>query len=69
MIQIERRALLGAGLALAAPGLARAQTVQRNARIVIGFPAGGSSDIVARLYAERLRGVRCRQSGGFARGG
>ena len=57
MIQIERRALLGAGLALAAPGLARAQTVQRNARIVIGFPAGGSSDIVARLYAERLRGV------------
>ena len=56
---IKRRAALGMGAAalagLAAP--ARAQTVQRNARIVIGFPAGGSSDVVARLYAERLRGI------------
>jgi tripartite-type tricarboxylate transporter receptor subunit TctC len=54
---IARRTLLGAGLLapLAAPALA--QTVARNARIVIGFPAGGSSDIVARLYAERLRGL------------
>ena len=57
MLSTPRSALLGAGLALAAPGLARAQVVQRNARIVIGFPAGGSSDIVARLYAERLRGI------------
>jgi tripartite-type tricarboxylate transporter receptor subunit TctC len=61
MIPLHRRALLGAGLALATPAVARAQgaapTVARNARIVIGFPAGGSSDIVARIYAERLRGV------------
>jgi tripartite-type tricarboxylate transporter receptor subunit TctC len=54
-----RRAALALGaaaLALPAPAV-RAQTVGRTARIVIGFPAGGSSDIVARLYAERLRGL------------
>jgi tripartite-type tricarboxylate transporter receptor subunit TctC len=55
MRPITRRAALGAALALPAAGAA-AQTVPRNARIVIGFPAGGSSDLVARLYAERLRG-------------
>ena len=59
MIAIHRRAALGlaaaASAGLAAP--ARALTVQRNARVVIGFPAGGSSDVVARLYAERLRGI------------
>ncbi len=53
---LNRRTILAASLALpATPALA--QVVGRNARIVIGFPAGGSSDIVARLYAERLRGV------------
>jgi tripartite-type tricarboxylate transporter receptor subunit TctC len=55
-MHLHRRALLGATLAgLAAPALG--QTLNRNARVVIGFPAGGSSDIVARLYAERLRGI------------
>lgn len=56
---IGRRAAFGlAAAALALPALpARAQIVSRNARVVIGFPAGGSSDIVARLYAERLRGI------------
>ncbi|WP_431305747.1 tripartite tricarboxylate transporter substrate-binding protein [Sediminicoccus sp. BL-A-41-H5] len=55
---MHRRALLGAALATPALALpAAAQTVARNARIIIGFPAGGSSDIVARLYADRLRGV------------
>jgi tripartite-type tricarboxylate transporter receptor subunit TctC len=55
-LAITRRATLGAVLALPALG-ARAQTVPRNARLIVGFPAGGSSDLVARLYAERLRGV------------
>ena len=58
MNPLHRRALLGAALATPALALpAAAQTVARNARIVIGFPAGGSSDIVARLYADRLRGI------------
>lgn len=57
MTPIDRRALLGGGLGLLAAGKASAQVVPRNARVVIGFPAGGSSDIVARLYAEKLRGV------------
>lgn len=57
-ILIGRRAAFGLGTALALPAVvARAQTVPRNARIIIGFPAGGSSDIVARLYADKLRGV------------
>lgn len=58
MAAMDRRTLLGGAIlaaGLAAP--ARAQTVGRNGRVVIGFPAGGSSDVVARLYAERLRGV------------
>ena len=53
---ITRRAALALAGATAAAGVARAQTVNRTARIVIGFPPGGSSDVVARLYAEKLRG-------------
>jgi tripartite-type tricarboxylate transporter receptor subunit TctC len=51
-----RRALLAVPAALVLPRPGGAQPVQRPARIIVGFPAGGSSDIVARLYAERLRG-------------
>src|SRR3712207_1134277 len=36
-------------------------TLDRLARIVIGFPPGGSSDTVARIYAERLRGAYAPQ--------
>ena len=54
MTRLTRRAAL-IGI-LAAPTLSRAQTVARPARIIVGFPAGGSSDVIARLYAERLRG-------------
>jgi tripartite-type tricarboxylate transporter receptor subunit TctC len=58
-LSLSRRAL-GASL-LAAPAAAQAQaptpTVPRLARLLAGFPAGGSVDITARVYAERLRGA------------
>jgi tripartite-type tricarboxylate transporter receptor subunit TctC len=55
MQNIQRRgALTLAAAALLAPR-AQAQTVTRNARMLVGFAAGGPTDLVARLYADRLR--------------
>jgi tripartite-type tricarboxylate transporter receptor subunit TctC len=56
---IHRRAVLGLSAAALAGlgGPASGQTLSRTTRIIVGFPAGGSSDVVARLYAERLRGL------------
>jgi tripartite-type tricarboxylate transporter receptor subunit TctC len=59
--QIGRRALLGAGAAAAVsgwlPGAARAQDAfpSRPIRIVVGFVAGGVSDVMARLIAPELQ--------------
>lgn len=51
-------ALLGAVCVSAASmQSALAQVVAKPARIVIGFPPGGVSDVVARQLAERLRGT------------
>jgi len=51
---IERRRLLLSAAALAAwPGAAFAWP-DRALRLVVGFQAGGSSDVVARVLAERL---------------
>jgi tripartite-type tricarboxylate transporter receptor subunit TctC len=47
------RRLAGMALLLAATGLAGAQ--ESPVRILVGYAAGGESDVVARLVAERLR--------------
>jgi len=51
-----RRTLLGLGLALPLGGLAHAQGYPaRPVRLVVPFPPGGGTDIVARKMAEHLR--------------
>ena len=46
---------VGGGL-VAGPLAALAQPALNTARIVVGFPAGGSTDVLGRLLADRLRG-------------
>ena len=52
---LRRRSLLGMGLAAALPLGAQAQSFpSRPVTLVVPFPAGGSVDLIARLYAEPL---------------
>jgi tripartite-type tricarboxylate transporter receptor subunit TctC len=57
-----RRHLLAAsaaGLLVSAAGFvprASAQAVKRPVHIIVGFPAGGGTDVIARILADRLRG-------------
>lgn len=45
-----------ASLLGASSATAPAQTLTRTARLLVGFPAGGSLDVLARLLAENLKG-------------
>jgi tripartite-type tricarboxylate transporter receptor subunit TctC len=57
-----RRHLLAAsaaGLVTSATGLlprALAQAIKKPVHVIVGFPAGGGTDMIARILAERLRG-------------
>jgi tripartite-type tricarboxylate transporter receptor subunit TctC len=53
---LTRRVMLAA-MSVGAGGLARAQPVLKTAHLVVGFPAGGATDLIARLLADRLRGT------------
>jgi len=56
----RRKIMLAAVAAAAAPAMApwaRGQTTGRNLRIVVPFPAGGGTDVLARIIAEKLRGA------------
>jgi tripartite-type tricarboxylate transporter receptor subunit TctC len=53
----RRRALQWLGAAASAPALAGTALAQsgRTVRILVGFPAGGGTDAIARLLAERMK--------------
>ncbi|AWB25251.1 tripartite tricarboxylate transporter substrate binding protein [Methylobacterium currus] len=51
---MHRRLCLGVLASLALPGVARAAYPDRIIRIVVPFPPGGTTDILARLVADRL---------------
>ena len=58
MIIQRRKFLLSAAVAIAAPAICTSAWAQnypvRPVRIIVGFPAGGLTDITARLIAQRL---------------
>ncbi|MFM7609152.1 MAG: Bug family tripartite tricarboxylate transporter substrate binding protein, partial [Alphaproteobacteria bacterium] len=54
-MKLNRRHVLIAGAVLAAPATLRAQDFPtRPIRIVVPFPAGGTTDLLARLFAQRM---------------
>ncbi len=53
---MKRRRLLLAAAALPLAASARAQTTAKTLRIIVPFPAGGGTDVAARIVADKLRG-------------
>lgn len=55
MKSYSRRALLGAAFAMPFVGTARAQSYpSRNLRVIVPFAAGGPTDVLTRIAAERV---------------
>ena len=54
MPSITRRVLLASTLALGLAGTAAAEFPERQVTLVIPFAAGGSTDVVGRIVAERM---------------
>ncbi len=52
---IARRTLLATPALLAAPALAQAPYPNRPVGVLVGYPAGGANDIIARTYGQRLQ--------------
>jgi tripartite-type tricarboxylate transporter receptor subunit TctC len=57
---MTRRFILGTALLLALAATHPAAAQQGAVRIVLGFPAGATSDILSRLLAEHMRGTLAR---------
>lgn len=53
---MKRRDLLAGAAAFAVSPFVFGQTTNKNLRIVVPFPAGGGTDVLARIVAEKLRG-------------
>lgn len=56
MTHVNRRALLAAsGTLLATPALAQGAWPNRTIRVMVGFPAGGTTDLLGRIAAQILQ--------------
>ena len=58
MTKINRRTALAlAGAAVASPAIGRADTAlpDKTLKVLVGFPAGGGTDVMARVIAEALK--------------
>lgn len=53
----RRRLLITSAAFVGLASTARAQTLHKTVRIIVGFPAGGGTDVIARIVAEKLNGT------------